>query len=72
MKQSRKTPDQFFHPDECSAGYRADAAAKNSPPLQCGILGSPKSKLSPSFLANEQQEHPERLHTMIKLKQHLS
>lgn len=29
-------------------------------------------KLSPSFLANEQQEPPERLHTMIKLKQHLS
>lgn len=62
----------FIHPNECTAGYQADAAAKNSLSLQCGLLGSPKSKLSPSFLANEQQEHPERLHTVTKLKQHLS
>lgn len=46
----------FIHPDECSAGYQGDAAAENSLAPQCGLLGSPKSKLSPSFLANEQQE----------------
>lgn len=62
----------FIHPDECSAGYQADAAAKNSLPLPRGLLGSPKSKLSSSFLANEQQERPGRLHTTIKLKEHLS